>query len=772
MRKTGVSLSIIAMLAIGSVFPASVAGQIQTTAPATTPVVAAKPPFNTLLQWKSTGVLIKPVSDANHTIVSVKDPTVVRYNGLWHIYATVYSTSSGTWSMVYLNFKDWADAPGARLHFIDQNPNLKGYHCAPHIFYFTPHRKWYMIFQSQQPQYSTTDDISKPETWTKPTDFFPVKPASAPQLWIDYHLICDDTHAYLFFTGDDGRFYRSRTRIEDFPKGMSDPEIAISDSRNNLFEASITYRIKGTQTYLTLIEALSPARHYRAWTSDCLDGKWTPVAGASTWEKPFAGIQNVAFEEGATPWTRDISHGEMIRDGYDEKMLLDPDNLQMLYQGRDPNSGGNYNLLPYQLGLLRATAQSSSGGFNPIDQTAANPVAPGDMPLVYDRENTGADVPKPAMPAFSDLSSIPYLPDPFKKADGSRIATREEWRVRRAEIKATLERYDVGEKPGKPGAFKAALEGDTIRITVGEGADAFNMTAVINRPGGAPDAPIPAIIGVNSPTGSLPRELFSSRGIASIAFRANEVAPTGFGGVAYESGNFMKLYPDATAGYMIRWAWGVSRIIDALEALPEAKIDVKRLAVSGCSFQGKIALYAGAFDERIALTIPHESGGGGTISWRYSDMLEKRDKVEVENLLHAQGSNDNFPWYARALRQFNNDPDKLPFDHHELIAMIAPRAVLMIESSQVARMGAEAARVSALAAREVWKALGVPDRMGATEQNVGHCAWHPSFTPDLEAYLDKFLLGKKDGPSTDILRSRFAEVDRKQWIPWSTPELK
>jgi hypothetical protein len=100
----------------------------------------------------------------------------------------------------------------------------------------------------------------------------------------------------------------------------------------------------------------------------------------------------------------------------------------------------------------------------------------------------------------------------------------------------------------------------------------------------------------------------------------------------------MKLYPDATAGYRIRWAWGVSRLIDALKSLPEAKIDTRRLAVSGCSFQGKIALYAGAFDERIALTIPQESGGGGTISWRYADMLEKRDKVEVENLLHAQGA--------------------------------------------------------------------------------------------------------------------------------------
>ena len=76
------------------------------------------------------------------------------------------------------------------------------------------------------------------------------------------------------------------------------------------------------------------------------------------------------------------------------------------------------------------------------------------------------------------------------------------------------------------------------------------------------------------------------------------------------------------------------------------------------------------------------------------------------------------------------------------------------------------------AAREVWKALGVPDRMGATEERVGHCQWHPGFTPALEAYLDKFLLGKAGAPSTDILRSKFTDVDRGKWIPWSTPELK
>lgn len=309
-------------------------------------------PFPTPLKWSSSGILVKPVSDDTHEIVSVKDPTMVRYKGRWHIYATVYSTSARTWSMVYLNFKDWEDAAGAKLTFIDINPHLRGYHCAPHLFYFRPQKKWYLVFQSQQPQYCTTDDLSKPESWTAPRNFFERKPESAPRLWIDYHVICDDTHAYLFFTGDNGRFYRCRTKIEDFPNGMSDPEIAIQDERNNLFEGSSTYRIKGTGTYLTLIEALGPSRYYRAWISDNLNGEWKPVPGADSWDSPFAGINNVTFEEGEEPWSSDISHGEAIRDGYDETMTIDLKNLRFLYQGRDPESGGNYSLLPYRLGLL------------------------------------------------------------------------------------------------------------------------------------------------------------------------------------------------------------------------------------------------------------------------------------------------------------------------------------------------------------------------------------------------------------------------------------
>jgi hypothetical protein len=259
--------------------------------------------------------------------------------------------------MVDLSFADWAQAAAARPYYLDANPNLRGYHCAPQVFYFRPQQKWYLVFQSQQPQYSTADDLSRPETWSRPQDFFAGRPASVVGTWIDYWVICDETQAYLFFTNDGGRFYRSQTSLSAFPAGFSEPIVVMEDPNPaRLFEAGHTYRLKGTSQYLTLIEAMGPEgrRHFRAFVANRLDGAWTPALNASSWERPFAGPSNVSFEGTGAAWTRDISHGELLRDGYDETLTVDPCDLQLLYQGFDPaRTTAAYSQLPWQLALLR-----------------------------------------------------------------------------------------------------------------------------------------------------------------------------------------------------------------------------------------------------------------------------------------------------------------------------------------------------------------------------------------------------------------------------------
>ncbi len=320
------------------------------------------------LAWTSTGPLISPITDAQHPIVSVKDPTVVYDNGKWHVYATTADTN-GNWNMVYLNFRTWAEAATAQPYYLNQNPNLAGYHCAPQVFYFRPQKKWYLLYQSQHPTFSTTDDLAKPETWTAPQAFFQGTPASVVQGWIDYWIICDDTHAYLFFSDDNGRFYRSRTKLEDFPRNFGDPEVIMQETNKfDLFEASCVYRLQGLNQYLCFIECLGQygRRYFKAFTTDRLDGTWKPLAGANTWETPFAGLNNVAAAAGGTLWTVDISHGELLRVGSDETMTVDPQNLHFLYQGMDRNaSAPSYNLLPYRLALLSATNAAQSADLPP-----------------------------------------------------------------------------------------------------------------------------------------------------------------------------------------------------------------------------------------------------------------------------------------------------------------------------------------------------------------------------------------------------------------------
>lgn len=346
--------------------------EIHAPVPNTLPGLLGKP-----LKWKSTGILIAPQNDPTHFLYSVKDPTIFRYQDKWEIYATAFMVSGpaaaallnpntnqppqgqrrgrgGGWSMVHTSFADWKDAPNAKLFYMDTKPGFGGYKCAPEVFYFSPQKKWYYTFQTQPPAYATSETPDDPMSWSAPQPFFaPGTPM--PNLPIDYHFIGDGHYMYMFFTGDDGNFYRSRTTYEEFPKGFSNPVIAMRGTRNTVFEAGFTYKIKGTDKYLTCVEALGAGRYYRAYVADKLDGEWYPVEGLDTVDHPFAGKTNVTFEDGVTPWSGQVSHGEMIREGNDERMILDPNNLMFLYQGiSDADNRGDYGQLAYRLGLLRA----------------------------------------------------------------------------------------------------------------------------------------------------------------------------------------------------------------------------------------------------------------------------------------------------------------------------------------------------------------------------------------------------------------------------------
>jgi hypothetical protein len=315
--------------------------------------------FSAPFSWTTSDPLVAPISDASHALVSIKDPTVVFFDGRWHVYATV-ATASGNWNMVYLNFTEWAAASTAPQYYMDKTPGLAGYHCAPQLFYFRPQNKWYLVYQSGPPQFSTADDPSHPESWTPPKSFYAAEPETVRTNkgaggWLDFWVICDEASCYLFFSDDTGNYYRARTAIGDFPNGFGEPEVIIRDTKENAFEASNVYKLKGTDKYLLLIEGFGSTgnRYFRSLTTDRLDGTWAPLA--ADWNQPFAGSLNVTPGNSCSSrnWSSEISHGELLRDGYDETLTVDPCNLTFLYQGVDyKNRILTYSQIPWRLALL------------------------------------------------------------------------------------------------------------------------------------------------------------------------------------------------------------------------------------------------------------------------------------------------------------------------------------------------------------------------------------------------------------------------------------
>src|SRR5688572_24213592 len=174
------------------------------------------------IQWSGSTIVIAPRSDATHDLLAVKDPTVVRFNDRWHVYASSVSTA-GAYNMVYTSFSDWTEASSAPLTYMDQTSGFNTYVAAPQLFYFRPQNKWYLLYQAGPPKYSTASDPGQPSTWTPPAPFFATEPATITQNgggWLDFWVICDAAFCHLFFTDNHGRWYRSQTSIDQFPSGF------------------------------------------------------------------------------------------------------------------------------------------------------------------------------------------------------------------------------------------------------------------------------------------------------------------------------------------------------------------------------------------------------------------------------------------------------------------------------------------------------------------------------------------------------------------------
>ena len=355
-------------------------------------------------------------------------------------------------------------------------------------------------------------------------------------------------------------------------------------------------------------------------------------------------------------------------------------------------------------------------------------------PLVYSVENTVTKAAKQDLLPARQLPVVHELPDALQG-----VKKFGKWAARRNAIGQLIQHYGIGKKPTvSMDAIHARMNGDTLVVDVTVNGETLTLRSEIRYPEtGTP--PYALMIGTSGI--ALPRQLFEGRPIATMVFHENQVNDYSQWRPHHERGEhpFDRLYPELQAnGAYSEWAWGLSRLVDGLQKLgPEiTRIDMASIGVTGCSYAGKMALYCGAFDERIALTIAQEPGGGGAAAWRVSHTLN-----EVEDL-----DRTDYHWCLESMRDnFHGDSVyQLPYDQHELCAMVCPRALLLLGNPDYKWLADEAMLPSAQAAKKVWQQFGIEDRMDFSI--VGghpHCMLPESQMPLVQAFIDKFLLHRE-----------------------------
>jgi endo-1,4-beta-xylanase len=309
--------------------------------------------LSTSFQWRSGTPVISPRVDASG-VTGLRDASVVYSGGRWHVFVTTVGSTG--YGLGYLSFSRWSDANSATLHNLASSAIGPGFRAAPQVFYFAPQKLWYLVYQSGNSSYSTNPDLSNPNGWSAPKDFYAGVPALIQKnlaggsggYWVDSWVICDETNCYLFSSDNRGHLFRSQTAKATFPNGMNQPVIAAQDSgQGTTFAASRVYQVVGTGQYLLLSQAFGPDGHgyLRSWRSTSIAGTWTSLA--DTPATPFAGAANIAFP--ASPWTSDIVRGELIRAGVDQSLAVNPCQLRLLYLGLDHRFQDNRT---FQIGLL------------------------------------------------------------------------------------------------------------------------------------------------------------------------------------------------------------------------------------------------------------------------------------------------------------------------------------------------------------------------------------------------------------------------------------
>jgi hypothetical protein len=357
--------------------------------------------------------------------------------------------------------------------------------------------------------------------------------------------------------------------------------------------------------------------------------------------------------------------------------------------------------------------------------------------------------PDPKLPAASAITySNAKHPSPwdFKYMNLPRVATKADWACRRQEIYLMAQEYLYGHMPPKCEVTGTVSGG---KITANCKYNGKTAAVTINASG----------------SGDILVLCFGGMGCASVP---------GARSVNVDGASFLatakSLYGSTDMGICMASAWGAGRIIDALEQNPTAGIDPKKVVTTGCSTNGKQALFAGVFEPRVGLCAPVESGAAGACSWRVSSNYgHGNTDTDCQDITHLETN-----WLGTVADPWtkgNPKIDKLPLDQGEIMALRAPGAMISFDNGKeqykwLCNRGNTAA---AQGCHWIYKALGIEDNFGFYQANAGHghCSWPSEATPPLNAFIDKFLKGKTDA-NTHVFNYNKESMDTQKWFDFGT----
>jgi hypothetical protein len=295
-------------------------------------------------RWEISEPLLVPGPEGSFDEIAVKDPSIVFFEGSWHLFYTARSKTEYTTG--YISSTELSGLQSAQRHELDMIRGKSRYGCAPQILYFEPQRKWYLIFQTRdsnyQPMFSTTTTIAKPESWSKPSRL--VRKDTGAK-WIDFWVISDKKKVYLFYTQSHNEVITRSTNLEKFPGGWTEGRKILDGAH----EAVHVYKVKDQKEFHMIYELNDgEMRSFGLAIAKDLAGPWR-----KTTDNYAAGNKLSTFGEAST-WTEMVSHGEVLRSSYNEEMEYNPDGCRWIIQGiRRENARDSYPSLPWKLGIMK-----------------------------------------------------------------------------------------------------------------------------------------------------------------------------------------------------------------------------------------------------------------------------------------------------------------------------------------------------------------------------------------------------------------------------------